>query len=81
MPNQPLEWTGHQLLSAVTPQASCLPLMGSVRRIGDIEGSEFPISYVLGFALMLDLLTEPWHPLPNTFPGQDHASRSGLRIG
>jgi hypothetical protein len=29
--NKPLEWTGHPQLSASPPQASCLPLRGSVR--------------------------------------------------
>ena len=29
--NKPLEWTGHHQLSATPPQASCLPLRGSVR--------------------------------------------------
>ncbi len=29
--NRPLEWTGHQILSASPPQTHCLPLRGSVR--------------------------------------------------
>lgn len=29
--NKPLEWTGHQMLSAWLPHAPCLPLRGSVR--------------------------------------------------
>ena len=38
--NKPFEWTGLHQLSAAPPQASCLPLKGSVRRIGDIaEGA------------------------------------------
>ena len=32
--NKPFEWTGRHLLSASPPQAPCLPLKGSVRRIG-----------------------------------------------
>ena len=32
-PNKPLEWTGLYKLSAPPPQAHCLPLRGSVRRI------------------------------------------------
>ncbi len=31
--NKPLEWTGHHQQSAAPPQAPCLPLRGSVRRI------------------------------------------------
>ena len=30
--NKPLEWAGRLQLSASTPQATCLPLRGSVRR-------------------------------------------------
>jgi hypothetical protein len=33
-PNQPLEWTCHQQISDPPPQASCLPLRGSVREMG-----------------------------------------------
>jgi hypothetical protein len=32
-PNKPLEWTALLNLSAKSPQAACLPLRGSVRRI------------------------------------------------
>jgi|688.fasta_scaffold260470_3 hypothetical protein len=32
--NKPLEWTGRQKLSSAPPFAPCLPLRGSVRRIG-----------------------------------------------
>jgi len=32
-PNKPLEWTGPHPLSVPPPQAPCLPLRGSVRRI------------------------------------------------
>jgi hypothetical protein len=35
--NQPLEWTGHHLFFSTPPQATCLPLKGSVRRIGKSE--------------------------------------------
>jgi hypothetical protein len=38
--NKPLEWTGHHLLSAPPPQAPCLPLRGSVRRIEVRIGAE-----------------------------------------
>ena len=33
-PNKPLEWTGHHQLSTGPAQIHCLPLRGSVRRIG-----------------------------------------------
>ena len=42
--NKPLEWTGRRQSSASPPQAPCLPLRGSVRRIAacalehDVEG-------------------------------------------
>jgi hypothetical protein len=32
--NKPFELTGHHQFSAVSPQSPCLPLKGSVRRIG-----------------------------------------------
>ena len=32
--NKPLEWTGHHQLSTSPPDTLCLPLRGSVRRIG-----------------------------------------------
>jgi hypothetical protein len=35
--NKPFEWTGHHKLLATPPQASCLPLKGSVRRFGKRE--------------------------------------------
>jgi hypothetical protein len=32
--NQPLEWTGRRSIAAQPPHTSCLPLRGSVIRIG-----------------------------------------------
>ena len=69
-PNNPLEWTGHLQVSAVPPQATCLPLRGSVRlstnMLIDVEdaglNTVLNACFVANVALTL-LALVPWRVL------------------
>jgi len=48
--NKPFEWTGHHKLSATPPQASCLPLKGSVESTCHLQQSSHRLKALWGRA-------------------------------
>jgi len=75
-------WSGQAAVeSASIAIASCLPLRGSVRRIGEIAVSACPSNDFRGSASMLDVVERTHCPITKLFPVQDRASGRRLRIG
>ena len=61
LPNKPLEWKGPHPLSALKPQAPCLPLRGSVRRMVGRLGLSPLVSLLMWLVASLEgRLTAIW---------------------